>query len=75
MAYERVSRSYHCMCGKGRIINEWVEGDMWPHKNNSEDDWRFECPESESMYFIDEGSIIRKSDGIKMPLRFLPPVD
>ncbi len=77
MAYELVSRGYHCLCGKGKIINEWQEHDTYPHHHISGGDWRIECPECAENFTFDRwySNVVRKSTGEKTPLLSLSRID
>jgi len=42
MAYEKMERTFPCMCGNGKMIAEWEEHDTWTSPNRHIH-WRFEC--------------------------------
>ena len=74
MAYALVSRSFHCICGKGRIVNEWMQPDLWPHEHSGGGVWHIECPVCANDYSFGLDFIVRRSDGEMTPLRFLSRV-
>jgi hypothetical protein len=44
MAYEKMERTFSCMCSNGKMIAEWEEHDTWPGPGpNRNIRWRFEC--------------------------------
>ena len=61
MAYEKVDRAFSCPCGKGEMIAEWEEHDVYPTGSRFVE-WRFECPECAANYVFCEQYVVRKDD-------------
>ena len=69
MAYEKMDREYPCPCGKGKMIAEWQEHDVYPSGNRLVR-WRFECTECSDNYVFRDRYIVQKS-GVKTRLPFV----
>jgi hypothetical protein len=49
MAYEKMDRSFPCLCGSGEMIAEWEEHDTWPSPNRRIQ-WSFACANCAAEY-------------------------
>jgi len=76
VGYHWVSRRFRCMCGIGAIVGVIWENEA-KQRQGKLGDWQIECEDCAKHFMFEPGkdSLIRPSDGRRIPLSSLTEID